>query len=151
VTIVSLLLLAVVGVAQQAWAAGAGPRASAASFLGDQCIGSVFSAREKLTLIAESTWPTDSWTRRSPSVILPGTRGHWESEGGAFRGCHAKVRYSWDLPGHGGRIKGTVEFWETHHYNGQAEYGSYNPEGLPLSVERAGKNSSAISVSWKVS
>jgi hypothetical protein len=82
----------------------------------------VATSQYDLTLVHESKWDTDSWRVRPPDQIVPGQvyRNGWEVWGGAFRGCHASVRYEYRVPGNPDPL-GYVVFSETKHWNGAFE------------------------------
>jgi hypothetical protein len=133
---------------------GPGTRAHAAIFAGKKCIGHISSTREKLTLVNESHWDTDSWKTRPPHEICPtSTARSWESQGGAFRGCHNHVTYSYDFTSSlGTHFRGTLEFSVSKPYHGQRSHRCEIPtgHGLRCEVKDVYEDDSHVSVYWNV-
>ena len=91
-SLIPLVLIAIACVA--AVLASAGTRTAFASVDGNECRTylTIDTHQEGLRLAHESTWNTDSWVTRPPSLIRNSLH-YWASEGGLFRGCHTEVKY----------------------------------------------------------
>jgi hypothetical protein len=54
-------------------------------------LGNAIDAKERLTLIEEHKWPTDTWVHRPSHRV--GRYDHWSSDSGDNLRCHTKVRF----------------------------------------------------------
>jgi hypothetical protein len=96
-TIASVFLATSVGTASANTRNWCATRVAAVGGGGSKDIGKAPEPTEKLTLIHESHWPTDSWTERPGRVIRH--IGQWRSESGYYRGCHNEAKYRVECTG----------------------------------------------------